>query len=67
MTEFSVGDQLYDAEFSPNGKYVTTASAGGAADIFSTALAGPMSTVESIARRRDPVQLTPAQVQEYLH
>ena len=24
LTEFSVGDQLYDAEFSPNGKYVTT-------------------------------------------
>jgi WD40 repeat protein len=67
LTEFAVGDHVYDAEFSRDGKFVTTASAGGAAQIFSTALAGPTSTVESIARRRDPMRLTAAQVRAYLH
>jgi hypothetical protein len=45
---------------------VATASAGGAAQIFSTALAGPIGTVESIARQHDPMRLTAAQVRAYL-
>ena len=56
-----MGDAVNDASFAPNGKYVVTADESGesgAAQVWSTELAGPLDTIERIAKERVTRRLT---------
>jgi WD40 repeat protein len=57
LTEFQYGNTLSDCEFSPNGSQVVTAGGDGNTRIFSTELAGSLTQIQQIAKRR--LHLTP--------
>jgi WD40 repeat protein len=52
LTDFPYEGDVSDCEFSPDGRYVVAAGQGGEARIFSTALAGDLSQVRSLAWQR---------------
>jgi WD40 repeat protein len=60
LTEFTVGDGVLDASFAPNGEQVVTGSHAGA-QVWSTELAAPLSTIEQIGKRRVTRGLTAAE------
>jgi WD40 repeat protein len=65
LTAFPYGSDVSDCEFSPNGRFIATAGDGGETRVFSTELAGQLKKVESIAKQRVTLQLTPAERAQY--
>jgi WD40 repeat protein len=65
LTAFNVGNLTSDAEFSPKGDRVVTAASNGVTRIFSIELAGPLSDLKKIARKRVKRKLTPSEIKEY--
>ena len=55
------GYSTYDAEFNATGTELVSASSDGSARIWSTELAGPVSTLERIARGRLSRGFTPSE------
>ena len=66
LTSFDAGDEVSDSEFSSDGRFVVTASDDGWARIFSTALAGPINTLEKTAAQRVTAKLTANEQRVYL-
>jgi hypothetical protein len=56
---------MSDAEFSAKGDRVVAAGSKGVTRIFSTRLAGSLSTLENIARHRVTRKLTPEEIKKY--
>jgi hypothetical protein len=65
LTSFNVGNWLSDAEFSAKGDRVIAAASNGVTRIFSTRLAGPLSTLKDIAKHRVTRKLTAEEIKKY--
>jgi hypothetical protein len=63
---FKTGFEVRDSVFSSNGAEVVSATFGGAAVIWSSELAGPLSTLDRLAPERVTRQLTAAERRAYL-
>ena len=66
LTVFETGAGLGDSQFSANGAEVVSTTEAGTAIIWSTELAGPVSTLEGVARHLVTRELTPAERRAYL-
>ena len=66
LTVFETGSGVNDSQFSPNGTEVLSTTESGNAIIWSTELAGPVSTLERVARSLVDRQLTAAERSAYL-
>jgi WD40 repeat protein len=65
LTSFNVGNSVSDAEFSAKGDRVIAAASNGVTRIFSTRLAGPLSTLKDIAKHRVTRKLTAEEIKKY--
>jgi hypothetical protein len=66
LTVFHTGFEVRDSVFSPNGWDVVSTTFGGTAVIWSSELAGSLSTLERIAHSRVTRHLTAAERKAYL-
>jgi WD40 repeat protein len=66
LSSFDAGNEVSDAEFSADGRFVVTAGEYGAARIFSTELAYPIRTLQADAERQITRRFTPGEEHAYL-
>jgi WD40 repeat protein len=66
LASFNAGNEVSDAAFSANGRFVVTAGEYGVARIFSTELADPIHALQASAERRIKRRFTPSEERAYL-